>query len=47
MVQLDLFTNQKKNHRCRKQTYGHQSRDGRGGINWKIGTDTHTLLQDR
>ena len=36
-------TKQKKSHRCRKQTYGYQRGKG-GGINWKIGIDTYTLL---
>ena len=43
MVQMNLFTKQKKTHRCRKQTYGYQGRRG-GGINWEIGIDIYTLL---
>ena len=38
---MNLFTKQKKSHRCRKQTYGHQGENGRG-INLAI--DIHTLL---
>ena len=43
MVQLDLFTKQKKNHRCRNK-HGQQSREGSRGLNWKIGTDIYTWL---
>ena len=40
---MNLFTKQKLSHRCRKQTYGYQGGKG-GGISWKIGIDTCTLL---
>ena len=43
MVQMILFTKQKKSHRCRKQTYGYQGGKG-GGINWETGIDIYTLL---
>ena len=39
---MSLFTKQKLSHRCRKQICGYQR--GKGGINWDIGTDIHTLL---
>ena len=45
---MNLFTKQKQNHRCRKQTYVYQGIAGAGGwgegINWEIGTDTYTIL---
>ena len=45
MVQINLFAKQKLRHRCREQTYRCQGgKRGRGGMNWEIGTDTHTLL---
>ena len=28
MIQMNLFAKQKKNHRCRKQIYGYQGRNG-------------------
>ena len=31
MVQMNLFTKQKKSHRCRKQTYGYQGGNGGEG----------------
>ena len=43
MVQMNLFTEQKQNHRCRKQTYGYD-RVSYGGIKWETGIDIHTLL---
>ena len=42
MMQMNLFTKQKLSHRCRKQICGYQRE--KGGINWDIGTDIHTLL---
>ena len=33
---MNLFTQQKQSHRCRKQTYGYLGGKGEG-INWKIG----------
>ena len=41
-AKINLFTKQKKNYKCRKETYGYQG--VRGGINWRIGIDIHTLL---
>ena len=40
---MNLFTKQKKSHRCRKQTYGYRG-ESEGGINWEIGIDIYTLL---
>ena len=40
---MNLFTKQKLNHRCRKQTYDYKG--GReAGINREIGIDIYTLL---
>ena len=39
---MNLFTKQKQNHRCSKQTYGYQGGKG-GGINWEIGIDIYTV----
>ena len=36
MVQMNLFARQKKRHRHREQTYGHQGGVGRGG---KVGDE--------
>ena len=44
MIQMNLFTKQKQNHRCRKQTYSYQGVRGGARINWEIGTDIYTLL---
>ena len=41
MIQMNLFAKQTPRHR--KQTYGYQGIRG-GGINWKTGIDTYTLL---
>lgn len=30
--------------RRREQIYGHQSGKRRGGVNWEVGLDIHTLL---
>ena len=43
MVQMNLFAKQKKRHRCRKQTYGHQGGGG-GRTDWEIGIDIYTVL---
>ena len=40
-VQMNLFTKQKLNHKCRRQTYGFQVW---GRITWEIETDMYTLL---
>ena len=40
---MNLFTNQKLSHRCRKQNYGNQGWKGEG-INWEIGIDINILL---
>ena len=40
---MNLFTKQKQDPRCRKQTYGYQQGRG-GGINCEIGIDKYTLL---
>ena len=40
-VQMNLFTKQKLNHKCRRQTYGFQVW---GRITWEIETDRYTLL---
>ena len=32
MIQINLFANQKENHRCREQTYSYQGGRGVGGI---------------
>ena len=35
MVQMNQFAGQKRRHRCREQTYGHQGGEvavGRGGV---------------
>ena len=40
---MNLFTEKKSSHGCRKQTYGYQGVRG-GGINWEIQTDIYTLL---
>ena len=39
--QKKLFTKQKQNRRCRKQSQHYQ---GERGKNWQIGIDIHTLL---
>ena len=39
---MDLFTKEKQNYRCRKQTW--LPGDGGGGINWEIGIDVYILL---
>ena len=51
MVQMNRFAGQKKRHRCREQTYGHQGGKvagwggGGGGVmNWEIGIDIYTLI---
>ena len=47
MVQMNQFARQKKRHRCREQTYGHQAGEagGRGGgMNWEIEIDIYTLI---
>ena len=41
---MNLFTKQKQNHRCRKQTYAYQGGKEGGGINWEIGINIYTLL---
>ena len=43
MVQMNLFTKQKQNHRCKKQNYRYPGGQQRG-INWETGIDIHTLL---
>ena len=40
---MNLFTEEKSSHGCRKQTYGYQGVWG-GGINWEIQIDVYTLL---
>ena len=42
-VQMNLFTKQKQNHSCRKQSYGYPKGTG-GGISWETGIDIYTLL---
>ena len=32
MVQMNEFARQKKGHRCREQTYGHQGGKASGGV---------------
>ena len=46
MVQMNLFTKQKRSRRCRKQIYGYGvgREAGVGMINWEIGIDVNTLL---
>ena len=47
MVHMDQFAGQKLRHRCREQTYGHQSGESGGGagvMNWEIGIDMYTLM---
>ena len=42
---MNLFTKQKQTHRLRKQTFGYQRGEGKGGgIDWEIGIDIYTLL---
>ena len=43
MVQMNLFSKQKQNHRCRKQSYTYQQGRGRGIIG-EIKIDIDTLL---
>ena len=38
---MNLLTEQKQSHRCRKQTYGYQWGKWQGGINWKIRINTY------
>ena len=50
MIQMSLFTKQKKTYRYWKQTYGYQRGHvtGReGGINQELGMNIHTLLYIR
>ena len=46
MAQMNWFAGQKKRHRCREQTYGHQGGKAGvgGGMNWETGTDIYTLI---
>ena len=44
MMQVILLAKQKERHRCKQQTYGHQGEGWWGGMNWKIGIDTYTLI---
>ena len=46
-VQMNLSTKQKKNHRCRKQTWlpvGNCGSRGKRSINWKVGVDIYTTI---
>ena len=43
MIQMNLFIKQKKTHRHRKQTYGHQRGKTRGGIILELGINRHEL----
>ena len=43
MVQMNLFTEQKQSHICRKQTCYQGGKWG-GGVNWEIGIGIYTLL---
>ena len=40
MVQMNLFSKQKQNHRSRKQTYGFPSGGKGGGMSWKTEIDS-------
>ena len=42
-VQMNLFTEQKKSHRGRKETHGYQAGRSRG-VNWEAGTEGHAPL---
>ena len=42
MIKMNLF--KKQTPKLRKQTYGCQDRQRRGGINWPFGTDIYTRL---
>ena len=44
MIQMNLFTKQKKTHRLRERTYGYQGEGWGGGIDWEFGIDMYTLL---
>ena len=44
LVQMNLFTKQKKNRRCRKQTYDHQEGTVWGRTNWETRIDIYTPL---
>ena len=44
MIQLNLFTKLKQNHRLREQTYGYRGEGGEQGIVKEFGIDINTLL---
>ena len=44
MIQMNLFTKQKQNHRLRELTYGYQAGKGGGGIVREFGMDVHTAI---
>ena len=45
MIQMNLLTKQKQNHRLRKLTYDYQRGKVAGeGIYWEFGIDIYTLL---
>ena len=43
MVQMNLFSKQKQNHRCKEQTYGYQG-ESAGWDEWEIGIDIHIYI---
>ena len=44
MIQMNLFTKQKQSHRLQKQTYGYQSGNVGGRINYEFAINIYTLL---
>ena len=46
-IQMNLLAKQKYRHRHREKMYDHQGGGGKGGMNWKTGTDIYTLQKNR